>query len=84
MEARIVPEREMLDFKGELPQDVVAIYLHWVLLKPSVIKELNGDGARLCEKVAQQPGFFLITKKDEVHQQLAALVKRFTEKVNGS
>ena len=83
MEARIVPEHQMLEFKGDIPQDMVVTYLKLVSVGPEALKEVNGDAAKLKEKCASQPGFFLITKEEELEATLQMLSTKFSEKVTG-
>lgn len=84
MENRLVTSVDLAAFGEPLPEDIQVLGFKLVKVGPETMALAQRMGAKICEIVDQQPGFFIIgSSSDDMRQSMHDLVDRFCNKLEG-
>lgn len=84
MENRLLTSQELRDFGHPLPEEVEVFGFKLVKVGPNTMALAQRMGAKICEIVDSQPGFFIIASSSEgVRASMHDLVDRFCNKLEG-
>jgi hypothetical protein len=77
-------EKDLESFPGKLPAHWMVIHFKMVGIGPNALKRAEFSGAKLCQIVREQPGFFVLSQDGTgLREAMHDLVDRFCNAQEG-